>query len=78
MALRLVAKKILSQQAPRLSVRAFGVAAAEPPAVAPTVFDKLITLTIVDPSGARRKIPAMAGTLSLSRLFFFFVVQCIL
>lgn len=63
MALRLVTKKILSQHVPKVSVRAFG-AAAEPPAVAPTVFDNLITLTIVDPSGARRKIPAMVGMLA--------------
>ncbi len=60
MALRLVSKKIWSQQTYKLSARAFG-AAADPPSTAPTVFDKLISLMIVDPSGARRKIPAMVG-----------------
>jgi hypothetical protein len=28
---------------------------------APSVFDKIISLTIVDPSGARRKINGMVG-----------------
>lgn len=61
MALRLISKKVLGQ-APKLAVlRAFGTAAPPTSDVPPTVFDKLISLTIVDPSGARRKIPAMVG-----------------
>lgn len=28
---------------------------------APTVFDKIIQLTFVDPSGARRKVPGVVG-----------------
>lgn len=66
MALRLVSKKLLGQQVPKLAARAFGAAASpDPTDVAPSVFDKLINLTIVDPSGARRKIPAMVGKLIL-------------
>mmetsp|Transcript_29277 Transcript_29277/g.70543 ORF Transcript_29277/g.70543 Transcript_29277/m.70543 type:complete len:198 (+) Transcript_29277:81-674(+) len=51
------------------SVRGFAAAAAAEAAptpsstgAAPTVMDKLISLTIVDPSGARRKINGMVGT----------------
>ena len=59
MAFRLVSQRLLSRQVvPSIAARAFG-AAAEP--AAPSVFDKLISLTIVDPSGARRKIPALVG-----------------
>lgn len=63
MALRLLSKKLVSQAAPQLTAaRAFGTAAPPPTTDAiPSVFDNLISLTIVDPSGARRKIPAMVG-----------------
>ena len=59
MALRLLSKRVVSQAPLRVS-RAFS-AAATSDAAAPSVFDKLINLTVVDPSGARRKIPAMVG-----------------
>ena len=59
MSLRLFSNKLVSSQAKKLATRALSSAAAAP---TPTVFDKLINLTIVDPSGARRKIPAMVGT----------------
>lgn len=63
MALRLASNRLV----PRLACRAFS---ASPAATeAPSVFDKLINLTIVDPSGARRKIPAMVGE-SIKSLFF--------
>jgi len=62
MALRLASKKILGQVPQLTATRAFAAGAApSPDGPAPTVFDKLISLTIVDPSGARRKIPAMVG-----------------
>ena len=60
MALRLASKRLLAPQAHRLAVRAFG-AAAPATSDAPSVFDNLINLTIVDPSGARRKIPGLVG-----------------
>jgi len=45
--------------------RSFAAAAQESPlapgASAPSIFDKIISLTIVDPSGARRKINGMVG-----------------
>jgi hypothetical protein len=60
MALRLASKRLLSPQIRQIASRAlFSTAPAED--VAPTVFDKLISLTIVDPSGARRKIPGLVG-----------------
>ena len=49
------------------SYRSFAAAAAASPtpvedtSTAPTVFDKIISLTIVDPSGARRKINGTVG-----------------
>jgi hypothetical protein len=62
MALRLLSKKLVSQAAPLLTAaRAFGAAAPPSSDAIPSVFDNLISLTIVDPSGARRKIPAMVG-----------------
>ena len=71
MALRLAAKRFVTQQ-PRLAsiaasnqiARTFAAAAAPevvPEGKAPSVFDKIISLTIVDPSGARRKINGMTG-----------------
>ena len=70
MALRLAAKRFVTQQ-PRLAsvaasnqtARMFAAAAPEvvPDGKAPSVFDKIISLTIVDPSGARRKINGMIG-----------------
>jgi hypothetical protein len=44
----------------RRSFSAAPVASVESGA-APSVFDKIINLTIVDPSGARRKIKGMVG-----------------
>lgn len=48
------------------ALRSFAAAAAPesslaPGANAPSVFDKIISLTIVDPSGARRKINGVVG-----------------
>merc|ERR1712125_22060 len=60
MAHRLLANRFVAQRASGLAVRSFGASPSD--SAAPTVFDKLISLTIVDPSGARRKIPAMVGT----------------
>mmetsp|Transcript_105390 Transcript_105390/g.157777 ORF Transcript_105390/g.157777 Transcript_105390/m.157777 type:complete len:171 (+) Transcript_105390:83-595(+) len=62
MALRLVSKKLFERQVPKVAFRAFSAAPAAPTDEAPTVFDKLISLTIVDPGGARKKIPGMVGT----------------
>jgi hypothetical protein len=56
MALRLASKRLLSPQIQQVASRALFSTAA-----APTVFDKVISLTIVDPSGARRKIPGLVG-----------------
>jgi hypothetical protein len=44
-------------------VRAFSAAPASTEE-APSVFDKLISLTVVDPGGARRKIPGLVGKLN--------------
>jgi len=57
MALRLASQKLFSKQIVRSSVRAFSAATEE----APSVFDNLINLTIVDPSGARKKISGFVG-----------------
>ena len=65
MAFRLVSKKLLGYHGTKLPVRAFGVASISESA-SPTVFDKLISLTIVDPNGARKKIPAMVGKIKSS------------
>lgn len=62
MALRLITKRLIAQQVPQIAARAFSAAPATSDA-APSVFDKLISLTIVDPGGARRKIPGMVGTI---------------
>lgn len=59
MAFRLVSKRLLARQVPTFTSRAFSASAAT--TEAPTVFENLIKLTIVDPSGARRQIPAMVG-----------------
>lgn len=70
MALRLTCNRLMraaSGQSNRLGLQAtrtFGAAAEATPAVgasAPSVFDKIISLTIVDPSGARRKINGVVG-----------------
>lgn len=55
------------QRVPALATRAFGAAppAPAPGSPAPSVFEKLISLTVVDPSGARKKIPAFIGELFL-------------
>lgn len=46
-----------------IGLRSFGAAAETPEvgAPAPSIFDKIISLTIVDPSGARRKINGVVG-----------------
>jgi hypothetical protein len=76
MALRLACKRFVAVQqqsvahsatnvAKMVTIRSFAAAApAIPfdPTVPATVFDKMINLTIVDPSGARRKIKGMVGT----------------
>jgi hypothetical protein len=60
MALRLATKRLLAPQAHRLLVTR-AMSAAPATSDAPSVFDNLINLTIVDPSGARRKIPGLVG-----------------
>mmetsp|Transcript_29278 Transcript_29278/g.70546 ORF Transcript_29278/g.70546 Transcript_29278/m.70546 type:complete len:200 (+) Transcript_29278:81-680(+) len=48
-----------------MATRGFAAEAAPTPSASdatPTVMDKLISLTVVDPSGARRKINGMVGT----------------
>jgi hypothetical protein len=57
MAFQLAAKRLLSRHLSVAVARTFSSTAA----AAPSVFDKLISLTIVDPSGARRKIPGLVG-----------------
>jgi hypothetical protein len=61
---------------PVVSVRSFAAAPAvtedASSGVAPTVFDKIISLTIVDPSGARRKINGMVGKYDVHYKFDFF------
>ena len=59
MAFRLISNRLITRQVPSFASRAFSAAPAS--TEAPTVFEKLIKLTIVDPSGARRQIPAMVG-----------------
>ena len=67
MALRLTCNRFMraaSGQSKRVGLRSFGAAADAAPAVgapAPSVFDKIVSLTIVDPSGARRKINGVVG-----------------
>mmetsp|Transcript_109796 Transcript_109796/g.153868 ORF Transcript_109796/g.153868 Transcript_109796/m.153868 type:complete len:171 (-) Transcript_109796:71-583(-) len=62
MALRFASRKLLQQHGPRLALRTFSASPSAATSDAPSVFDKLISLTVVDPSGARRKIPGMVGT----------------
>lgn len=68
MALQLASKRLLARHIPAAVARTFtsaypsASAATESPSSSPTVFDKVISLTIVDPSGARRKIPGLVGT----------------
>ena len=59
-----------SSSAPTVSRRTLAAAHAAPPAAtiapipdipAPSVYDKIIKITIIDPSGARRSIPALVG-----------------
>ena len=71
MALQLASKRLLTRHIPATVARTFTsasypIASAASETVsssgaAPTVFDKVISLTIVDPSGARRKIPGLIG-----------------
>jgi hypothetical protein len=71
MALRLACQRFfVKQQQPRAAVasmalRSFAAEssapALKPGSEAPSVFDSIISLTIVDPSGARRKINGMVG-----------------
>ena len=72
MALRLACNRFIKQVSSPAAVssvkstvlRSFALAATEtsaPDGSAPSVFDKIISLTIVDPSGARRKINGMVG-----------------
>ena len=74
MALRLACKRFVTTQQPRFAsvgnqaLRTFAAAAPAEvidPSKPPTVFDKIISLTIVDPSGARRKINCMIGECEL-------------
>lgn len=44
-----------------IALRTFAAEADSSIGTAPSVFDKIISLTIVDPSGARRKINGMVG-----------------
>ena len=67
MALRLLSKELFKQRA-KLPLRAFSATAASTTET-PSVFDNLINLTIVDPGGARRKIPGMVGKLECKRSF---------
>eukprot|EP00525_Craspedostauros_australis_P012369 CAMPEP_0198109438 /NCGR_PEP_ID=MMETSP1442-20131203/1471_1 /TAXON_ID= /ORGANISM="Craspedostauros australis, Strain CCMP3328" /LENGTH=169 /DNA_ID=CAMNT_0043765099 /DNA_START=162 /DNA_END=671 /DNA_ORIENTATION=+ len=61
MVFQLAIQRAVSKSVQRTALRAFSAAPASDDA-APSVFDKLISLTIVDPSGARRKIPGLVGT----------------
>ena len=76
MALRLTCNRLMKQMScpaavrvasgKSMALRSFAAAASEesastPGASAPSVFDKIISLTVVDPSGARRKINGMVG-----------------
>lgn len=68
MALRLTSSRLMRTASAKSTVllRSFAAAAAQesplaPGASAPSVFDKIISLTIVDPSGARRKINGVVG-----------------
>ena len=54
-----------------MALRSFATAGSEESASAiggttPSVFDKIISLTVVDPSGARRKINGMVGEFILA------------
>ena len=68
MALRLTCNRLMRVASGKsMALRSFAAAAEEsastPGAAAPSVFDKIISLTVVDPSGARRKINGMVGEL---------------
>lgn len=56
-----------------VAIRSFAGAPAvsSDPNVPATVFDKMINLTIVDPSGARRKIKGMVGKSRKSETFVY-------
>ena len=47
--------------APRAMMATSAMTEVDKDAPAPTVFDKTIQLTFVDPSGARRKVPGYVG-----------------
>ena len=69
MALRLTCNRLMrtavssGRSSTSTQLRSFGAAESPlaPGAAAPSVFDKIISLTIVDPSGARRKINGLVG-----------------
>ena len=75
MALRLTSSRLMrTASAKSTALRSFAAAAAQesplaPGASAPSVFDKIISLTIVDPSGARRKINGVVGEFLFLFLF---------
>ena len=64
--MRTAASKSTAQRFQAMALRSFGAEspAMEPGAPAPSIMDKIISLTIVDPSGARRKINGVVGKLS--------------
>eukprot|EP00538_Stauroneis_constricta_P011937 CAMPEP_0119561340 /NCGR_PEP_ID=MMETSP1352-20130426/17281_1 /TAXON_ID=265584 /ORGANISM="Stauroneis constricta, Strain CCMP1120" /LENGTH=170 /DNA_ID=CAMNT_0007609517 /DNA_START=45 /DNA_END=557 /DNA_ORIENTATION=+ len=62
MVFQLAIRKAVAGSLQRHGRRALSAAATTTTSDAPSVFDKLVTLTIVDPSGARRKIPGLVGT----------------
>ena len=64
MALRLASKRLLSKQLQNAAARSF-LSTAPATTTAPSVFDKIINITIVDPSGARRKIPGLIGEIDI-------------
>ena len=61
--MRTAASKSTAQRFQAMALRSFGAEspAMEPGAPAPSIMDKIISLTIVDPSGARRKINGVVG-----------------
>mmetsp|Transcript_12344 Transcript_12344/g.26118 ORF Transcript_12344/g.26118 Transcript_12344/m.26118 type:complete len:175 (+) Transcript_12344:174-698(+) len=65
MALRLTCNRLMRAASGKsMALRSFAATASEempPGASAPSIFDKIISLTIVDPSGARRKINGVVG-----------------
>jgi hypothetical protein len=60
-----MAFRLVSQRLTGAALRSMSTSAMAPVAgsAAPSIKDVIVTLTFVDPSGARRKVPGLVGAL---------------